>query len=294
MKKEIGLGLMRIADMEVSDVKELIACALDNGVNFFDHADIYGQRRSEEKFGLVLKENKELRKKMIIQTKCGICKGYYDLSKEHIIKQVLESIRLLNCDYVDILLLHRPDALVDYNEVNEAFNYLYDNGLVKEFGLSNCSSMQISLYNKYLDHKVKYNQVQLSIVHSHLISQGIFFNMNDSEAVDRTDFLIEYSMLNDIKLQAWSPVMASWEDGTFIDNPKYAKLNQELENLAKKYNVEKNAIALAWILRHPANIMPIVGTTSKKHLLEMVKATNIHLTREEWYNLYLASGHKLP
>ena len=294
MKKEIGLGLMRIADMEVSDVKELIVCALDNGVNFFDHADIYGQRRSEEKFGLVLKENKELRKKMIIQTKCGICKGYYDLSKEHIIKQVLESIRLLNCDYVDILLLHRPDALVDYNEVNEAFNYLYDNGLVKEFGLSNCSSMQISLYNKYLDHKVKYNQVQLSIVHSHLISQGIFFNMNDSEAVDRTDFLIEYSMLNDIKLQAWSPVMASWEDGTFIDNPKYAKLNQELENLAKKYNVEKNAIALAWILRHPANIMPIVGTTSKKHLLEMVKATNIHLTREEWYGLYLASGHKLP
>ena len=294
MKKEIGLGLMRIADMEVSDVKELIVCALDNGVNFFDHADIYGQRRSEEKFGLVLKENKELRKKMIIQTKCGICKGYYDLSKEHIIKQVLESIRLLNCDYIDILLLHRPDALVDYNEVNEAFNYLYDNGLVKEFGLSNCSSMQISLYNKYLDHKVKYNQVQLSIVHSHLISQGIFFNMNDSEAVDRTDFLIEYSMLNDIKLQAWSPVMASWEYGTFIDNPKYAKLNQELENLAKKYNVEKNAIALAWILRHPANIMPIVGTTSKKHLLEMVKATNIHLTREEWYNLYLASGHKLP
>ena len=294
MKKEIGLGLMRITDMEVSDVKELIVCALDNGVNFFDHADIYGQRRSEEKFGLVLKENKELRKKMIIQTKCGICKGYYDLSKEHIIKQVLESIRLLNCDYVDILLLHRPDALVDYNEVNEAFNYLYENGLVKEFGLSNCSSMQISLYNKYLDHKVKYNQVQLSIVHSHLISQGIFFNMNDSEAVDRTDFLIEYSMLNDIKLQAWSPVMASWEDGTFIDNPKYAKLNQELENLAKKYNVEKNAIALAWILRHPANIMPIVGTTSKKHLLEMVKATNIHLTREEWYNLYLASGHKLP
>ena len=294
MKKEIGLGLMRIADMEVSDVKELIVCALDNGVNFFDHADIYGQRRSEEKFGLVLKENKELRKKMIIQTKCGICKGYYDLSKEHIIKQVLESIRLLNCDYIDILLLHRPDALVDYNEVNEAFNYLYDNGLVKEFGLSNCSSMQISLYNKYLDHKVKYNQVQLSIVHSHLISQGIFFNMNDSEAVDRTDFLIEYSMLNDIKLQAWSPVMASWEDGTFIDNPKYAKLNQELENLAKKYNVEKNAIALAWILRHPANLMPIVGTTSKKHLLEMVKATNIHLTREEWYGLYLASGHKLP
>lgn len=294
MKKEIGLGLMRIADMEVSDVKELIVCALDNGVNFFDHADIYGQRRSEEKFGIVLKENKDLRKKMVIQTKCGICKGYYDLSKEHIIKQVLESIRLLNCDYIDILLLHRPDALVDYNEVNEAFNYLYDNGLVKEFGLSNCSSMQISLYNKYLDHKVKYNQVQLSIVHSHLISQGIFFNMNESEAVDRTDFLIEYSMLNDIKLQAWSPMMASWEDGTFIDNPKYAKLNQELEVLAKKYNVEKNAIALAWILRHPANIMPIVGTTSKKHLLEMVKAINIHLTREEWYGLYLASGHKLP
>lgn len=294
MKKEIGLGLMRIADMELDDIKELILCALDNGVNFFDHADIYGNRKCEEKFGLILKENKELRKRMIIQTKCGICKGYYDLSKEHIIKQVLESIRLLQCDYIDILLLHRPDALVDYHEVNEAFNYLYDSGLVKEFGLSNCSSAQINLYNKYLDHKIKYDQVQFSIVHSHLISQGIFFNMSENEAIDRSDFLLEYSMLNDIKLQAWSPLLASWTDGTFIENPKYENLNNKLLELAEKYGVTKNAISLAWILRHPANIMPIVGTTSKKHLLEMLKALDINLSREDWYALYLASGHKLP
>ena len=195
---------------------------------------------------------------------------------------------------VDILLLHRPDALVDYNEVNEAFNYLYDNGYVKEFGVSNMNSAQIDLYNKKLDHKIKYNQVQFSIIHSHMISEGLFVDMSEIESCNRSGNMLEYAMLNDIKLQAWSPLMASWADGSFIDNLKYEKLNKKLEEFAKKYNVTKNAIAISWILRHPANITPVLGTTSTVHLIESMKAKNINLTKEEWYSLYLAAGHILP
>lgn len=292
--KNLALGCMRLAKLTIEEAEKLILTAVENGIKLFDHADIYGNRKCEEIFGEVLKRNPNLREKIIIQSKCGICKGYYDLSKEHIIKQVEESVRLLNCEYLDILLLHRPDALVEYEEVNDAFNYLYDKGLVKNFGVSNMNSWQIELYNKNLNHKIKYNQVQFSIVHSHMISEGIFVNMSEIESCNRSGGLIEYSMLNDINLQAWSPVMASWEDGCFINNPKYEILNNKLEELALKYNVTKNAIAISWILRHPVNITPVVGTTSITHLLEMIKAKEIKLTREEWYSLYLASNHILP
>jgi predicted oxidoreductase len=290
----LGLGCMRLGKLTTEEAEKLISFALDNGITFFDHADIYGSRKCETLFGEVLKRNPNFRKQMIIQSKCGICKGYYDLSKEYIIKQVEESIRLLNCEYLDILLLHRPDALVDYDEVNEAFNYLYDKGLVKEFGVSNMNPIQIELYNKKLDHKIKYNQVQFSLIHSHMISESLFVNMSEVESAMRSGTLIEYSMLKDISLQAWSPLMASWDDGTFIDNPKYEQLNKKLEEVASKYNVTKNCIAISWILRHPANILPIVGTTSIVHLKEMIKAIDIKLTREEWYGLYLSSNHILP
>jgi predicted oxidoreductase len=292
--KNIGLGLMRLAKLNVEEAEKLILCALENDIQLFDHADIYGSRKCEQIFGEVLKRNPKLREKMIIQSKCAICRGYYDLSKEHIINQVEESIRLLNCDYLDILLLHRPDALVDYNEVNEAFEYLYNKGLVKNFGVSNMNPIQIELYNKYLTHKMKYNQVQFSIVHSHMISEGLFVNMSEEEGCIRSGNLLEYSMLKGIELQAWSPLMASWDDGSFINNPKYENLNNKLQEIANKYNVSKNTIAIAWVLRHPSNITPIVGTTSINHLLELVKAKEIILTREEWYSLYLSAGHILP
>lgn len=291
---KIALGCMRLAKLNIEQTEKLILCALENDIKLFDHADIYGNRKCEELFGEVLKRNPNIREKMIIQSKCGICKGYYDLSKEHIIRQVEESIKLLNCKYLDILLLHRPDALVDYNEVNEAFNYLYNNGLVKSFGVSNMNPMQIELYNKYLTNKIKYNQVQFSIVHSHMISEGLFVNMSEDEGSLRSGNLLEYSLLKEIELQAWSPLMASWDDGSFIDNPKYKTLNNKLQELSDKYNVTKNAIAIAWILRHPSNITPVVGTTSINHLLQLVKAKEINLTREEWYSLYLSAGHILP
>ena len=293
-KLNIGLGCMRISKLSVEQVEELILYAVQNGIQLFDHADIYGKRESERLFGEVLKRNPGLREKIVIQSKCGICRGYYDLSKEHIIKQVEESINLLNCGYLDILLLHRPDALVDYAEVNEAFNYLYEKGLVKEFGVSNMNPIQIELYNKNLIHKMKYNQVQFSLVHSHMISEGLFVNMSEAEACNRSGNMIEYAMLKDINLQAWSPLMATWEDGCFIDHPKYGSLNLKLEELAKKYGVTKSAIALSWILRHPAKIVPIVGTTSIKHLSELLEAKNVILSREDWYALYLSNNHLLP
>lgn len=291
---KIALGCMRLAKLNIEQAEKLILCALENDIQLFDHADIYGSRKCEEMFGEILRRNPNIREKMIIQSKCGICKGYYDLSKKHIIKQVEESIRLLNCDYLDILLLHRPDVLVDYVEVNEAFEYLYNKGLVKNFGVSNMNPMQIELYNKFLTNKIKYNQVQFSIVHSHMISEGLFVNMSEDEGCIRSGNLLEYAMLKEMKLQAWSPLMASWDDGSFIDNPKYEKLNNKLQELANKYNVCKNTIAIAWILRHPSNITPIVGTTSINHLLEIAKAKDINLTKEEWYSLYLSAGHILP
>lgn len=291
---KIALGCMRLAKLNIEQAEKLILCALENDIQLFDHADIYGSRKCEEMFGEILRRNPNIREKMIIQSKCGICKGYYDLSKEHIIKQVEESIRLLNCDYLDILLLHRPDVLVDYVEVNEAFEYLYNKGLVKNFGVSNMNPMQIELYNKFLTNKIKYNQVQFSIVHSYMISEGLFVNMSEDEGCIKSGNLLEYAMLKEMKLQAWSPLMASWDDGSFIDNPKYEKLNNKLQELANKYNVCKNTIAIAWILRHPSNITPIVGTTSINHLLEIAKAKDINLTKEEWYSLYLSAGHILP
>lgn len=292
--KKIALGCMRISDMSVEDLSNLITTAIENRITLFDHADIYGRRKSEELFGKVLKDNPNLRKQIKIQSKCGISKGYYDLSKDYIINQVKESVRLLNCDYLDTLLLHRPDALVDYKEVNEAFKYLYDNGLVKSFGVSNMNPYQIQLYKKYVEFDITVNQIQFSLVHSYILNQGMFFNTSDNEAIDHSSGILEYCQLNDIQIQAWSSLMASWEDGTFIDNPKYEKLNQKLQELADEYNVNKNAIAIAWILKHPANIVPIVGTTSIEHLKQICEAQNINISKKQWYDLYLAAGHCLP
>lgn len=292
---KVALGCMRIANMSVNEVEKLVRCALELGINFFDHADIYGGGKSEALFGEVLKRNPELRKKMIIQTKCAIVPGKrYDFSKEHIIESVNKSLARLNTDHVDILLLHRPDALCDPKEVAEAFDELYLDGKVKYFGVSNHTPLQIQLLQKYTKHPIIINQLQLSIVHSVMIDSGLNMNMVESFAQDKDGGILDYCRLNDITIQAWSIVQASWADGTFLDNPKYETLNLELDKLANQYNVTKSTIATAWILRHPANIQAIAGTTSCEHLKENVEACSIKLTRQEWYDLYLASGKPLP
>lgn len=292
---KVALGCMRIADKSIDEVEKLVTSALDMGINFFDHADIYGGGKSEELFGEVLKRHPEYREKMIIQTKCGIVPGKrYDFSKEYIINCVDASLKRLNVDSVDILLLHRPDALCDPREVAEAFNELYESKKVKYFGVSNHTPYQIQLLEKYCQHPIIINQLQLSIVHSVMIDSGLNMNMKEDWAQDKDGGVLDFCRLNDITIQAWSIIQASWAEGTFLNNPNYEKLNEVLDNLAQEYHVSKSTIAIAWILRHPAHIQPIIGSTSIHHLEDSVKAVDIKLTRQQWYDLYLAGGKPLP
>ena len=291
----VALGCMRIANKSVEEVEELVKTALDEGINFFDHADIYGGGKSEEIFGQVLSRNPELRKQMVIQTKCAIIPGKrYDFSKEHIINSVYASLERLQTDHVEILLLHRPDALCDPKEVAEAFDELYESGKVKYFGVSNHTPFQIELLQKYTKHPIIINQLQLSIVHSVMIDAGLNMNMKENWAQDKDGGVLDYCRLNDITIQPWSSIQASWAEGTFIDHPDYQKLNDVMQEIANKYHVTKPTIAIAWLLRHPAKMQPIVGTTSPIHLKEISEACKIQLTRQEWYDLYLASEKPLP
>ena len=291
----LALGHMRIFMKSVDEVDELIKKALDLGINFFDHADIYGGGRCEELFGEVLQRHPEYREKMIIQSKCAIVPGKrYDFSKEHILSSVDGILSRLKIGYLDILLLHRPDALCDPKEVAEAFDELYESGKVRYFGVSNHTPYQIKLLQKYIKHPIIINQLQLSIVHSVMIDSGMNANMKEAWAQDKDGGVLDFCRLEDITIQPWSVVQASWKEGTFIDNPDYEKLNKVMQELADKYNVTKGAIAIAWLLRHPANMQPILGTTSPVHLEEMAKACDITLTRQEWYDLYLASEKPLP
>lgn len=291
----VALGCMRIANKSTDEVEELVKTALDLGINFFDHADIYGGGQSEQVFGEVLQRNPGLREKMIIQTKCAIVPGKrYDFSKEHILNSVDASLKRLQTDYVDILLLHRPDALCDPKEVAEAFDILYESGKVKYFGVSNHTPFQIQLLQKYTQHPIIINQLQLSIVHSVMIDSGLNMNMKEAWAQDKDGGVLDFCRLNDITIQPWSVVQASWSEGTFLNNPDYQKLNDVMQELADEYNVTKSAIAIAWLLRHPACMQPIVGTTSSAHLKESVAACDIELTRQQWYDLYLAGDKPLP
>jgi len=285
---------MRINKLSVEEVEKLILKAIENGINFFDHADIYGAGKSEELFGEVLKKNPDLRSKMIIQTKCGICKGYYDSSKEHILESVENSLKRLKTDYIDVLLLHRPDTLMDITEISEAFTELQKSKKVRYFGVSNMNQVQIELLQKTLKQNLLFNQLQFSLVHSILVDEGVNVNMKNDGSINRGGGILEYSRLQDITIQAWSPLLASWEEGLFLNHPKYQKLNDKLNELSIKYQVTPSAIAISWILRHPANIQPIVGTTSVVHLDELCKSTEITLTRQEWYELYLSVGKLLP
>lgn len=291
----LALGCMRIADKSVEEVDELVTTALNAGINFFDHADIYGGGKSEAVFGEVLKKHPEYREKMIIQTKCGIVPGKrYDFSKEHILQSVQDSLNRLQTDHIDILLLHRPDALCDPQEVSEAFDELYESGKVKYFGVSNHTPLQIELLQKYVKYPLIINQLQLSIVHSVMIDSGMNMNMKEAWAQDKDGGILDYCRLHDITIQPWSVVQASWEEGCFIDHPQYEKLNNVMNDLANEYHVTKSAIAIAWLLRHPACMQPIMGTTSPIHLKEMIQACDVHLTRQQWYDLYLASDKPLP
>jgi len=291
---EIGMGCMRINGLETVDaVKEWMDTALEHGINFFDHADIYGKGECEELFGHVLTPS--LREKIILQSKCSIRPGIaFDFSKEHILNSVDGILKRLNTEYLDILLLHRPDTLMEPEEVADAFRILKESGKVRHFGVSNQTPMQIELLNKYCDEPMIINQLQLSIAHCPIINSGINANMYNDSGINRDGGILEYCRLKDITIQAWSPFQYGMFEGIFLGSEKYPELNKVIDELAEKYNVTNSAIAVAWILRHPARIQTIIGTTNKEHIAQVSKASDIRLTREEWYALYMAAGNKLP
>ena len=291
---EISLGCMRIADLSNQAIATLIHTALDEGINFFDHADIYGGGQSEAKFAEALGMNSRLREEMIIQTKCGIRQGFFDFSKEHILEAVEGSLKRLQTDYIDVLLLHRPDALVEPEEVAAAFTMLHDTGKVKYFGVSNQNPMQIELLKRFIKQPININQLQLSITNTSMMDAGINVNMAIDPAINRDGSILDYCRLHDITIQPWSPFQYGFFEGVFLDNDKFPELNQKINEIAAAYGVTNSAIAIAWLLRHPAHMQPIVGTTNPERLKDICKASDVKLTRQEWYAIYLAAGNKLP
>ncbi|HEY8804908.1 MAG TPA: aldo/keto reductase [Clostridium sp.] len=291
---EISLGCMRMDGLSKSQASTLINTALDAGINYFDHADIYAGGKSEEIFADAIDMNSNIREKFTLQTKCGIRKGYFDFSKEHILNSVDGSLKRLKTDYIDVLLLHRPDTLMEPEEVAEAFSILHNSGKVKYFGVSNQNPMQIELLNKYLNNKIIINQLQFSMTNTGIINSGLNVNMENNPSINRDGSILEYCRLKDIKIQAWSPFQYGFFEGIFLDNNKFPELNKKINEIAAKKGVTNSAIAIAWILRHPAKIQPVVGTTNHMRLKDICKASDVKLTRQEWYDLYTAAGNKLP
>ena len=294
---EIVLGMMRIKDKSVKEVEELVETALSVGINAFDLADIYGRGRCEELLGLVLKNRPDLREKMWIQSKCGIRIEeftYFDFSKDYIIKSVDGILQRLKIDHLDSLLLHRPDALMESDQVAEAFDLLYKQGKVRDFGVSNQNPMMMELLKKDVKQPLAVNQLQLSAAFTPGFESGFHVNMEDSQAAMRDGSIFEYCKLHDVVIQAWSVLQFGYFKGNFVGNEKFQALNQVLERLAIKYGVTSSTIAVSWILRYPAKMQAVVGTTNPKHLREVSQAANFSLTRKEWYEIYLAAGNNLP
>lgn len=294
---EIVLGMMRIEDKSVKEVEELVETALSVGINAFDLADIYGRGRCEELLGLVLKNRPDLREKMWIQSKCGIRIEeftYFDFSKEYILQSVDGILERLQVDYLDSLLLHRPDALMESDQVAEAFDLLYKQGKVRDFGVSNQNPMMMEFLKKDVKQPLAVNQLQLSAAFTPGFESGFHVNMEDSQAAMRDGSIFEYCKLHDVVIQAWSVLQFGYFRGNFVGNEKFQALNQVLERLAIKYGVTSSTIAISWILRYPAKMQAVVGTTNPKHLIEGSQATNFNLTRKEWYEIYLAAGNNLP
>ena len=290
----IALGCMRMANLDEKSVDAIMNSAFQNGVNFFDHADIYGGGNAEKVFGDYLKRHKNARDNMIIETKCAIHDGQYDFSKEHILKSVEGSLLRLGVDYVDALLLHRPDTLMEPEEVAEAFDILESSGKVKYFGVSNQNVMQMELLKTAVKQPLMINQLQFSVTEAGMVTSGMNVNMKNSESVMHDGSFLEYSRIKNITIQTWSPFQYGFFEGTFVDSEKYPELNQKLAEIGEKYGLTKTGVAAAWILRHPANMQLIAGTMNPEHLTEICKASDITLTRSEWYEIYRAAGHTLP
>ena len=293
----IILGCMRMPALSVADAAALLRVALEEGINFFDHATCYGDGEAETRFGDSFPLTGAKREDVILQSKCGLHfeRKEFDWSREDILTSAEDSLRRLKTDYLDVLLLHRPDLLFDPEEVAEAFDTLHRQGKVRFFGVSNVTPSQLELLRKYVKQPLVINQVQFSLEQSQLIDTGLYLNnLTTERSVDRDNGLLDYCRLHEITLQAWSPLQFGMFRGCFVDHPDFPELNRVLEELGEQYGVPKTAIAIAWILRHPARMQAIAGTMNPQHLRDICAASKVHLTHHEWYQLYLASGKFLP
>ncbi|HEN9334304.1 TPA: aldo/keto reductase [Streptococcus agalactiae] len=290
----IALGCMRMSDLKGKQAEEVVGTALDLGINFFDHADIYGGGLSELRFRDAIKHLNVNRDKMIIQSKCGIREGYFDFSKEYILSSVDGILERLGTEYLDFLILHRPDVLVEPEEVAEAFTKLRAEGKVKHFGVSNQNRFQMELLQSYLDEPLAVNQLQLSPAHTPMFDAGLNVNMLNKASIEHDDGIVDYCRLKRVTIQAWSPFQIDLSRGLFVNHPDYKELNETIAKLAKNYNVSSEAIVIAWILRHPAKMQAIVGSINPSRLKAIDKANDIALTRKEWYDIYRSAGNILP
>lgn len=293
-------GMMRINDKDEAQIKDLYRTARDVGIDFFDHADIYGgsMHFCEERFADALRLSAAERDEITLQTKCGIvpAAGMFDFSYEHIVAQVEGSLKALRTDYIDVLLLHRPDALVEPDEVARAFDELAESGKIRAFGVSNHTPRQIDLLRTAVQQPLIANQLQLSMTHAPVIAQGVAMNMagEDQSIVRDGGGIVEYCRINNITVQAWSPFQAGFFTGVFLGNPEYAELNSIIDRLAAHHGVTPIGIATAWITRHPAGMQVVLGTTTPERVQEAAAGVDIVLSRAEWYELYRAAGHLLP
>ncbi len=298
----IAFGIMRMNKLSVDEAVKALETAHDTGINFIDSSDIYGHGKSEEIFGEALEKSSLSRDDFYIQSKTGIFEDEsqnfkttrYDFSKEHIIKSVDGILSRMKIDYLDSLLLHRPDALMDPAEIAAAFDELQKDGKVRHFGVSNFNPMQVELLQAGLSQKLLINQLQLSVMHTGPIDFNIHTNMTDARSIDHDRGVLDYSRLHNMTVQAWSPFQYGQIEGNFIGNPKFPEVNDALQKLADKKGVSKNAIAAAWILRHPAIGQVIIGTMTPEHIVDSAKGADISLTAQEWYDIYLAAGNDLP
>lgn len=292
------LGLMRIGKMADAEIRSLFDAAVESGINMIDHADVYGGtvHHCEARFGEAVRLSAADRSRLLIQTKAGIRQGYFDFSAEHILEAVDGSLAALRTEYIDVLLLHRPDALVEPDDVARAFDKLHSAGKVRHFGVSNQTPGQIELLKSAVKQPLLFNQVQLSITHANLVAQGVAANMAGlDQSISRDVGLLDYSRLKGMTLQAWSPFQKGFFDGVFLgDRAAYPELNDVLDELASKYGVTPTGIAVAWITRHPANIQVVLGTTKPSRVRDSAAGSDVTLTREEWYRLFRAAGHQVP
>ncbi|GFK22074.1 aldo/keto reductase [Tetragenococcus halophilus] len=287
------LGCMRMNS--ATEPEKVLQTAAEHGITFFDHADIYGSGECEQVFANSLAKTSIKREDLFIQSKCGIVPGeMYDFSKEHIIQAVNGSLKRLQTDYLDALLLHRPDTLMEPEEVAAAFDELATQGKVRHFGVSNHNPMQIKLLQKTVKQPLEANQLQFGLMHTGMIDEGLYVNRKETQASERDGEILEFSRLKNMTIQAWSPYQASSVKEVFINNDRFPELNQKLAELAEKYHTTPNGLASAWVLRHPANMQIIAGTMNSKRIEEIAQASEIQLSRKDWYQLYLSAGNGLP